>query len=77
MELTLLSSLRAQLDDGDQQSAVPGMHRSPRLRTVEQRTARSAYHYVHTLEMNGDSYRLKQSRRKRFVWASGKFGIRE
>ena len=44
---------------------IRGMDRGLRLRTAHRRSARPLTHHVHILEMNGDSYRLKQSRRKR------------
>jgi hypothetical protein len=37
-----------------------GMDRTPRLRTADRSPARPPHHHIHILEMNADSYRLKQ-----------------
>jgi len=61
----LQSALRARLNAGDQQLAVPGMDRSPRLGTADRPLLDRLTHHVHILEMNGESYWLKQRTRKR------------
>ena len=62
---TFSQALRTRLNAGHQQSAIRGMDRGLRFGTAHRRSARPHHPYVHILEMNGDSYRLKQSRRKR------------
>jgi DNA replication protein DnaC len=39
------------------------MYRTLRLEAVDRELLDRLTHHVHTLEMNGDSYRLKQNRR--------------
>ena len=59
------SRLRAWLDAGDQQ---PALSRVDRVLGSERLTGAlldPLTHHVHILEMNGESYRLKQSKHKR------------
>ena len=55
-------TLRTGIDSDNFEPAVLRVDRDPRLGTA---SLDRLNHHVHILEMNGESYRLKQSRRKR------------
>jgi len=54
-------ALRTRINPGDQQSALPGMDRDPRLGTADGALLDRLTHHVHILEMNGDSYRSSRA----------------
>ena len=57
-------ALRARLHDCHLQSAFRRVDRRVRVREVTGVLLDRLTHHVHILEMNGDSYRLKQSKQR-------------
>ncbi len=60
-----LATLRVRCHAHHQQSALRRMDRDLRFRTADRCTADRLTHHVSILEMNGDSYRLGQSRARK------------
>ena len=58
-------ALRAWLDPGDLQPALRRVDRGVRLRALTGALLDRLTHHVHILEINGESYRLNQSRQGR------------
>jgi DNA replication protein DnaC len=58
-------ALRARLHAGDQQPAIRRVDRDPGQRTADRALLDRLTHHVHILEMNGESYRLAQSKSRR------------
>ena len=69
-------ALRAGLHPDHHQPALRRMDRGVRLRTSHRSAAGPAHHHVHILEMNGESYRLKRSRKNAVPQAPGGPGRR-
>jgi len=59
------SRLRAWLDAGDQQPALQELTEVLGSERLTDALLDRLTHHVHILEMNGESYRLKQSKHKR------------